>query len=78
MLEQAPQISAIPDAASSAVPLLDPESTTHQPGPSQTVQIEETVRRWVEQRYYQLPLLQATSSQEDTSSEEEPVVKKRK
>ena len=28
MLEWTPQISAVPDLASSAVPLLDPESTT--------------------------------------------------
>ena len=42
------------------------------------MEIDETVRRGVEQRRHQLPFLQAISSQDDTSSEEEAVVKKRK
>ena len=78
MLERAPRISSVPVSASAAVPLLDPETFTGKPGLSQTVVIEETVRKWVEQRLHQLHLLEANSSQEDSSSEKEPVIKKKK
>ena len=44
ILELAPQVAAVPASALGGAPLLEPETTTRQPGPSQTLEIEETTQ----------------------------------
>ena len=77
-LEQATQGLAAPSPISSAVPLHDLKNTTRQAAPQQDPQLEEVVWKWVEQQLQQIPLLQSTTYQEDSSSDNEPVVKREK
>ena len=78
LLEQLTQVPAAPDHVSSVEPLHDPKNTSRQAAPPQDPKQEEAVQRWVEQHLQQIPLLQGTKSQEDRSSEEEAVVKRKK
>ena len=78
-LEQATQGQAAPSPIPSAVTLHDSRTTTQQAAPPQDPDLEEAVCRWVEQHLRQIPLLQAATSQEDSSIEEEledPMVKR--
>ena len=46
--------------------------------PAQDPELEEGVQKQVEQRLQQIPLLEVTTSQENTSSNNEPMLKRKK
>ena len=72
---QAEQGMSTVTPSSALVPPHDPKTNTQ---PSLDTELQKTVCRLVERRLCQIPLLQGTTSQEDSDSDEEPVVKRKK
>ena len=76
--EEASPVELDSPSPTPAKPRPVPRKSRWQNTSAQHLDLDETVWRWVEQHLWQIPLLGATISQENSPSDDEPVVKRKR